>query len=404
MKENNIIANTPTFQYIQLEDCCGCSACSMICPSRIIKMQQDKEGFLYPAVQKNKCVSCGLCVNVCPVITGKEKQNKKQGTLGCFAGSAKKGKAVLEGSSGGVFETLAKIFLASYENAYVVGAVWKKDFTGVEHIIISNVLELEPLKTSKYVQSDKGDVYRQVKELLKEKNHVMFVGAPCEVAGLKNYIRVEEPNLLCVDFLCKGPTSPLFIKDYVKAEEKKKGAHITYLNMRYKWEKLDIWIPQFICIKFSNGKQKLKEFYNTYIGHAFRIVQRNSCYNCKYIGFDKVSDITLADYHGAQRKEEFFNPLGTSLVMVHTAEGSYWVDKIMDLCDFVPVTEEKIQKDNPYIKTGNKKNPMRDEFMEIYQRKGLRKAVLKTTSIKDKLKMVLPWELQRKFIKTNRRK
>ena len=65
---------------------------------------------------------------------------------------------------GDVFETLAKIFLASYENAYVVGAVWKKDFTGVEHIIISNVLELEPLKTSKYVQSDKGDVYRQVKE------------------------------------------------------------------------------------------------------------------------------------------------------------------------------------------------------------------------------------------------
>ena len=54
----------------------------MICPSRIIEMQQDKEGFLYPAVQKNKCVSCGLCVNVCPVITGKEKQNKKQGTLG----------------------------------------------------------------------------------------------------------------------------------------------------------------------------------------------------------------------------------------------------------------------------------------------------------------------------------
>lgn len=92
MKENNIIANTPTFQYIQLEDCCGCSACSMICPSRIIEMQQDKEGFLYPAVQKNKCVSCGLCVNVCPAITGKEKQNKKQGTLGCFAGSAKKVK------------------------------------------------------------------------------------------------------------------------------------------------------------------------------------------------------------------------------------------------------------------------------------------------------------------------
>ncbi len=255
MKENNIIANTPTFQYIQLEDCCGCSACSMICPSRIIEMQQDKEGFLYPAVQKNKCVSCGLCVNVCPVITGKEKQNKKQGTLGCFAGSAKKGKAVLEGSSGGVFETLAKIFLASYENAYVVGAVWKKDFTGVEHIIISNVLELEPLKTSKYVQSDKGDVYRQVKELLKEKNHVMFVGAPCEVAGLKNYIRVEEPNLLCVDFLCKGPTSPLFIKDYVKAEEKKKGAHITYLNMRYNFKAyLIIDIKYFLLYNYLKVK------------------------------------------------------------------------------------------------------------------------------------------------------
>ena len=47
-------------------ECCGCAACSAICPKRAISMVEDEEGFLYPHVDESKCVECSLCLTVCP--------------------------------------------------------------------------------------------------------------------------------------------------------------------------------------------------------------------------------------------------------------------------------------------------------------------------------------------------
>lgn len=57
------------------KSCCGCTACESICSKKAISMKADKEGFMYPVVNKELCVDCGLCVKVCPVIN--ECDNKK---------------------------------------------------------------------------------------------------------------------------------------------------------------------------------------------------------------------------------------------------------------------------------------------------------------------------------------
>lgn len=58
--------------------CCGCWACSNVCPKSCIDMKEDQEGFLYPEVRKADCVDCHLCEKVCPVLNTKEKRSPKK--------------------------------------------------------------------------------------------------------------------------------------------------------------------------------------------------------------------------------------------------------------------------------------------------------------------------------------
>lgn len=46
-------------------DCCGCGACSLICPMHAIEMIEDEERFLYPKVNVSKCIGCKQCLDVC---------------------------------------------------------------------------------------------------------------------------------------------------------------------------------------------------------------------------------------------------------------------------------------------------------------------------------------------------
>ena len=45
--------------------CCGCAACVQICSKQCISLDEDKEGFLYPTVNRNLCIECGKCEAVC---------------------------------------------------------------------------------------------------------------------------------------------------------------------------------------------------------------------------------------------------------------------------------------------------------------------------------------------------
>ncbi len=66
--------------YERKEDCCGCTACSAICPKSAITMKEDKEGFEYPIIDEEKCIRCGMCLKVCPIKEAKKQDRSKNKT------------------------------------------------------------------------------------------------------------------------------------------------------------------------------------------------------------------------------------------------------------------------------------------------------------------------------------
>ena len=51
------------------EECCGCTACMVICVKNAIQMVVDEKGFYYPWIDESKCIRCYQCVHICPIGT-----------------------------------------------------------------------------------------------------------------------------------------------------------------------------------------------------------------------------------------------------------------------------------------------------------------------------------------------
>ena len=164
-----------SIEILEKEKCSGCNACFSICPTKAISMEYDEEGFLYPIVNYNKCTNCGLCSKICPEISF-DFINKKPI---CYAMQAIDDIRNIS-SSGGMFTLLSDYVFDN--NGYVCGVKFNENFE-VEHAIINDRKDLYKLRGSKYVQSNKNNVFLEIKKLLNNDKLVLFTGCPCEVSG-----------------------------------------------------------------------------------------------------------------------------------------------------------------------------------------------------------------------------
>ena len=200
------------------KECCGCEACVQACPKQCIEFKQDSQGFFYPSVNEDKCVNCGLCNKVCPILNVEDYSLPTSTPV--YAAYNKDAKQRKTGSSGGIFELLALETIKN--NGIVFGAVFDENWN-VVHSYAETQKQIEFLKRSKYVQSRIGTNYKQVKSFLIQGKHVLFVGTPCQIAGLKHYLRKDYENLITVDVVCHGVPSPMIWQKYL-AEKKKEIA------------------------------------------------------------------------------------------------------------------------------------------------------------------------------------
>lgn len=191
-------------------DCCGCEACVQACPKHCIDFVSDSQGFGYPRVNENMCVNCGVCNKVCPILNVDEYSLPK--TTPAYATYNKSDEQRKTSSSGGIFTLLASNVIG--KEGVVFGATFDNDWN-VVHNYADKVELIEPLKRSKYVQSRIGESYKQVKAFLAKGKQVMFVGTPCQIAGLKHYLRKDYDNLLTVDVVCHGVPSPMIWQKYL---------------------------------------------------------------------------------------------------------------------------------------------------------------------------------------------
>ena len=278
--------------------CYGCTACYNICPKQAIVMEEDEKGFLYPKVIKEKCINCGLCENLCF-----KKQDEVLEETVCYAVKNKDDLVKSKSSSGGAFSAFASQVLK--QNGVVYGADYGKKFE-VVHKRVTKEKELQDLRGSKYIQSNLDKIFTQVKADLKENKNVLFVGTPCQVYGLKKFLKKEEQvNLITMDLVCHGVPSPKIWKDYVKYIEKEYGGSLTQFTFRNKQEG---WRGYHLLAKFNNNKEstsrKVYSFLNIF---SSDMPLRESCYNCSFATTKRISDITIGDFWGVEKALPDFN-------------------------------------------------------------------------------------------------
>lgn len=298
------------------QDCCGCEACSQRCPKQCISMQSDTEGFLYPHVNVQNCINCGLCEKVCPVIN---KGINSQPTLS-FAAKANDPETVLHSSSGGIFTLLANYTLK--QNGVVFGARFDKDWN-IIHDYTEDIKHLDDFRRSKYVQSKIGDAYKKAEQFLKANRQVLFSGTPCQIKGLKLYLRKEYTNLFTVDIACHGVPSPTIWSRYLKEQISPRTIEdISDINFR---DKKEGWEKYYFTITFNKpGMQvSMPASQNTFM-KAFLsdLILRPSCYNCCTKIDQCYSDLTIADFWGIQQTyPQFYNKNGVSIIICRSEKG-----------------------------------------------------------------------------------
>lgn len=292
--------------------CCGCSGCVEVCPKQCISFEEDKEGFRYPKVDLNRCIECGLCEKVCPVINNSEPQK----VTSVFAASNQDDYIRETSSSGGVFTYLAQQVLDA--EGIVYGAAYDDNWE-VSHIGIENAEDLHKLRSSKYLQSRIGTTYIKIRENLNRGRKVLFSGTPCQVAGLKRFLRKEYDDLYCVDFICHGVPSPKVWRRYLRELIDKGiiGADVKSIKSVDFRSKQPNWLFSRIEIDSELGCYACQKDDDPYFkAFNMNVTIRPICYECPFKGGKSESDLTIADFWGIKKLDpEVYNDKGVSMII-----------------------------------------------------------------------------------------
>lgn len=381
----------PVFQDMPTAKCSGCEVCTNACPRDALVMQRDNLGFLYPKLQAEKCINCRKCNRVCPILNTTPIKNDCEIYYGA---SHTDTETLIQSASGGMFTFLVEQFKEMYPNGYIVGAVYSDNFKSIEHFLSDQHKDFLKMRSSKYFQSMKKNVYRRVQNKLEQGEAIFFSGCPCETAALYSYLGGKEySKLWTMDFICKGSSSPRLLKEYIEYLEKKYKSEVNFLNMRYKWPNLDNWIPQFLMVQFKNGKRRLREFYNTELGIGFQILQRESCHDCPYRENRHYSDFTIGDLHGADEKSLIFNRLGVSVIIINNAKGK----ELWSSFDKSKIKFLELDKELVYSKNRNQIDSRMEKLKRQLESKDAVTAIRNSIGMKEKIKMLMPTMVLRKI-------
>ncbi len=300
-------------------ECCGCEACVQACPTSCISFEVDTEGFNYPKVDTSACVKCGVCRDVCPMIHSSEPLKP----IAIYGAKNRNEEIRQESSSGGVFTLLAEQIID--QGGVVFGAKFNSEWC-VEHSYATTREELRPLRGSKYVQSKIGRSYIDAKRFLKEGRKVLFSGTPCQIAGLRYFLRREYENLLSIDIICHGVPSPRVWRLY-KEEllNSNNASQFTFINFR---DKGAGWRNYSLRAKLQTPQSQLEisiplrrsAYMRGFLKGTF---SRPSCHKCPSKSSRSGADITIADFWGIERVlPELDDNKGTSMAIINTQKGA----------------------------------------------------------------------------------
>ena len=355
------------------EDCTGCFACYNVCPKKAIKMIEDDNGFIYPSIDKKKCVNCNLCKKVCPSIN----DVKLNEIIQCYALQRKNNKELIESSSGGA----ASLFIESFINNS--GIVYSTSFENkfkINHIRIEKMDCLNGVRGSKYVHSYVNNTFLEAKNDLLKNKKVLFIGTPCQIAGLKKFLMKDYENLYTIDIICHGVPSQKYLKD--ELEEFFDINKINNIKFRYN--------NSFIISVNNNNFLSVNES-PYYFGFMTGLIYRENCYSCKYANSKRCSDITIGDFWGLDSNSKLYEKRdqGISVLLLNSDKGTKLFDMIKDVSIYEERDILEAIKGNSQLRNPVKKPKRYERFKNDYIRYGFKKAFMKNYYIfyyKNKIK------------------
>lgn len=388
------------------ENCCACGACYNICPRNAIEMIVDEYGFKYPKINYDKCIGCGACKRVCAFQNVIEKNEPLQ----VVAAARKDENKIMKSASGGIFAVFAEYFLSIGGIVYGAALVKENNTLVPKHIGIGDLKDLPKLLGSKYVQSDIGNVYKEIRILLNNKKQILFSGTPCQVAGLKAFLGKKYENLFTIDIICHGVPNAEFFKGYLEILEKKFNGKIIDFKFR---DKKDGWGPYILSadiLKQNNLQSEKKYIYldeSTYASmFLYTDILRLNCYKCKYTNKHRTGDITIGDYWGIEKEHSELLKIngglldtkkGISAIIINTEKGKLGVEKLGQEIVYFDTTYEKVAVVNTQLREPSKYGKYRNKIMELYKAGGFNKVdeyyyskVLKKIAIKKEIKKYIP--------------
>lgn len=266
-------------------------------------------------------------------------------------------------SSGGIYPLLAARVIS--EGGVVFAACYDNELN-VKHQKLIKQEEIFFSQGSKYVCSTLGDTFLQIIEIIKQEKKVLFVGTPCQCAGLISFFDLNNlgrKNIILVDCVCHGVPGKVSWNAYKKSLEKKNFI-LRSVNMRdkctgwtkgnYSWSLADEKGHVVVMPKSKNPFMK---------GMLSNLTIRPSCFDCKFKGINRITDITLGDYWGIwNHLPEMDDNKGTSLVLIHSEQGMNLFNNIKDKITWADAVIDKAVNGNRCIVDSTKYNPKREAF------------------------------------------
>lgn len=342
-------------------ECTGCGACYNICPVSAIKMMRDMHGEMHPAIDDDKCIKCGKCKKVCPA----NHQSSLNAPVNVYAALRRDNKKLKNSASGGIAAVFSEHWIA--DDGVVYGTAYGKEFRP-QIVPAKTIEEIEKFKGSKYVQSDSGMVYKEIKERLKNGEKVMFIGTPCQIAGL--YAVVGNPeNLITIEILCHGVSQYSYFKENVDFLCSKVNRPIDNITFRS-----NQWMMDFYLAFWHDGKVIYEEeaYENNYFCAFLKgLSLRSSCYSCHYKSTERIGDIMIGDFIGLENTVECNIPHArNSLVITLTNKGQSYLDSVSADLFIEQRTIEEALKDGRSLREPFPKHKDTDKFRDLLVNSG----------------------------------
>lgn len=327
-----------------LKDCYGCGVCVAACPTKVISLTENANGFYTPAIHNPEgCIDCGLCLKVCAYAHKDEVPEPER--VDSYAAWSLAPNVRQWCSSGGVGFEIGRLLIEQGHQA--LGVRYNVTSRRAEHFVAATVEEFMPSVGSKYIPSYSADALLKIDR----SKRYLVTGTPCQIASFRRLIRHWrcEDNFVLLDFLCHGTPSLLLWDKYLDGVERITGP-MEFVSWRNKadggWH--DSWSMQADPVSdplqlvewqdsYNLNIRGKKHFYASRLSRGdifYRFFLGNfclneCCYGCTLKMEHSAADLRIGDLWGSAFAE---NTEGVSALLALTPRGAEVVAALAPTC------------------------------------------------------------------------